>query len=181
MRHHIGRDIVGIILLFFVSLNIFAANNAINLYKEADSTSQVIQQLPEGVQVKVIASNQHKGYILVQTNDGIQGWVLTDDVKNMNNMTSPTQTTPNNTPDVVSQVKTHGTNAVKYLANKSPDALKDGQAYASRLGKHYKHYLVDNAQHQELFLVGAIVLAIGIMIGLFIGRLVWRKKHSYIR
>lgn len=181
MRHHLGRYILGIILLFFVSLNAFATDNVINLYKEADNTSPVIQQLPEGVQVKVIASDQHKGYILIKTNDGQQGWVATDDVKNINNTTSPTDTPTNNTQDAISQIKSHSTNTVKYLANKSPDAIKDSQAYVSRLGKHYKQYLVDNSQYQKLFLIGAIVLAIGIMIGLFIGRLVWRKKYSYIR
>lgn len=182
------RYIVGIFLLFFISLNTFAdnASGVINLYKSPDPTSQIIQQMPEGTQVKVIASNMHKGFILVQTNDGQQGWVPANDVNDKPNTSTtnqPTNNQPtNNTQQIINQVKSQGTDAVKYLINKSPDVVKDSQTYATQLGKHYKHYLIDNVQHQELFVLGAVVLAIGIMMGLFIGRLIWgRSKHPYIR
>jgi len=165
-----------------VSLTAVAESSAINLYKNPDNNSAIIQQLPAGVQVKVIASNQHAGFILVETDNGTQGWVATEEVKKPEDTTTQNNASSNDIQNTVDSVKSHGNSAVKYLISKSPDVIKTSQAYVDKLGDNYKRYLVDGTIHQGIFILGAVIFAIGMMLGLFIGRLVWRKKHtSYIR
>ena len=97
------RLILGFFITYLFCFTTFgatlSASQPIKLYRAPDNTSQMIQTLPNDTTVTVIASNQHKGYILVQTDAGVQGWVIAEQVKQ-----APTA---NNTNSSMEQLKQH--------------------------------------------------------------------------
>jgi len=172
------------LLILLLSCHIYAAtissNNPVDLYQSPNHTNKTIGQIKSGTYVTIIATNMHKGYILVETDDGLQGWVSADFIhKNAKEQTHTDKALAAHKA-ALSKIKQQGKTTLKHIANKTPGVIQDTRQYARQLKDEYGQHLKPK-QERRWFLLGAIVLIAGILIGLFIGNLVWRRNRSYLR
>lgn len=79
------------------------------------------------------------------------------------------------------KVTAQGKKTLIYLVSKTPDALQQTHTYVISLPDKYKKYLFAPVQARRWFVAGAIVFGLGIIVGLYIGKLAWRSKKYMLR
>ena len=174
------RFVLSFMITYLFCFTVYAAtlsgSQPIKLYQSPNNTTTAIEQLPVNTEVKIVATNMHKGYILVQTKTGLQGWVLADAVKQNDAPLSATNDTSS-----MDKLKQHSKTTLKYLASKSPELVQHTQNYTNSIKDRYQRYFPSPKEDRRWFIAGALVLILGVLIGLLIGRLIWHRKTSYIR
>lgn len=143
------------------------------VYAHPDASQTAIGQLTGGSQVDVIATDMTKGYLLINYQNQ-QAWILAKSVVNLTNQRS--------TDDSVQQVLNR---ALVTAGGKVGSAVNQAQ---SNLSSRYNHSALPGRfqalvtkQAREWFLLGAAVLLLGLVLGLLLGKIIWRPKRSFLR
>lgn len=144
----------------------------IPVYAHPNANEASVAQVPGGTIVDVVATDTSKGYLLINYQHR-QVWIKADSV-----MTSST-TTPN------SPVQQTLNQAIMQAGNVVDAAVADAQTKLSehlpQAKLHQQIHEWTNTQARDWFLLGAFVFFVGLMMGLFIGRVMGRHRRSFLR
>lgn len=140
------------------------------VYAHPNTREAAIGQLAAGSQVDVIATDTTKGYLLIQYHNQ-QAWIQANRVAE----TTPSDSSVQGAVDqAFSQAGATVNAAVSTAQHKLSEDLLQNQL-------HRQMQVWANKQAKDLMLTGALILLLGLVIGLLLGKMMWRPRRSFLR
>ena len=130
------------------------------------STQQsIIRLLPSGTKVTVLEEDEESGYTRVRTSDGTEGWLLTRYL--MSSQTARLQ---------LDEIRKLSSDTIQLVdQNKQlKQKLTDAERRINELES--KNRELSDGSSREWFIVGAVVVMFGLILGLIIPRIRWQRK-----
>lgn len=144
----------------------------IPVYAHPDASEAPLAKLSGGTVVDVVATDTSKGYLLINYQHR-QVWIKADSVM------ASSASAPNNA------VQQSLNNVIMQAGNDVDAAVLDAQTKLSehlpQAKLHQQIHEWTNSQARDWFLLGAFVFLIGLLLGLFLGKLMGRHKRSFLR
>jgi SH3 domain protein len=149
----------------------------------------ILRMLPSGTPLTAIGNDPRAGYTHVRTNDNIEGWVYTAHLMDKPAARERLREIESSMLDLKAETERLRAERVKEtdLIDNAQALSRENQSLQSRLTAAETELDVLRNDHDSLrddvrqrwFLVGAGVLGIGILLGLIIPRLKFRKRSSW--
>ncbi len=149
----------------------------------------IIRMLPSGTELEVLATDPGSGYSRVRTKDNVEGWVYTAHLMDDPAARDRAETAEKRVAEleaenqrirVERQTQTQLIENAEALDNENKTLKSRVFALESDLEDlHHQNAALHDSTRRQWFLVGAGVLLVGVLLGLVIPRIRWRKKSSW--
>ncbi len=138
----------------------------------SDSDAQ-IGTLPGGSQVEVVATDMTKGYLLIQYKQQ-QAWIKANSVTDTSNASNKDDSVQ----EVLNTAFSNASNKVDAAMTHAQSKIAKGLVHA-QWNQHISLWTDPIAK--SAMLTGVFIFLLGLVVGLLIGRVMWRTKRSFLR
>ena len=142
----------------------------VSVYAHPNASDVAIGELTGGSQVDVIATDTTKGYLLIQY-QGQRAWIKASSVLSATPANNSVQ-------GAVDQAFSQAGEKVDAAVSTAQHKISQG---FEQTQFQQQMQIWTNKQARAWFLMGALVLLLGLVLGLLLGKMMWRPRRSFLR